>query len=251
MVGIVAVLMAFLLPSVRATRERAQRALCASRLRVLAAAAIQYGTENRGRLPRGNRDADDGTEHCIWVSHDTYKVLVRFVGGRLPERPPGQNGVGDPSLACPNLVGNDSNPLPRNGPMGWQLGYNYLGDHKTLEVNNRWPVPSPVRLTDRGSLPLFSDLNDWSPEERWTIVPHQRSGGGGFFFGRDGGREPNVYGAAGGNVAFLDGSVRWKAGGRLTANPANRYFQRAGELLLYYTAGGPGIIDYEGHSGLW
>ena len=160
-------------------------------------------------------------------------------------------GTGDAAVACPNLYGNDSNPVPFETPIGWVIGYNYIGDHRMLEQQNHWAVASPVRLTDRGSLPLFADLNDWSPQDRWTIVPHQARGGGGFFYGAQGGGEPSVYGSAGGNVAFLDGSVRWKVGGPLTRDPVNKYIDRAGELLEYYTAGSPGTTDVEAYRGLW
>src|SRR5207247_396669 len=218
--------------------------------RQLAAAAIHYGTENHGRLPSAKRDGDIG-EHCIWVSHDTYKVFLRFLGRPLPTKPFGQNGTGDAAIACPNVFGNDSNPLPFNAPIGWVIGYNYIGDHRMLETGNHWVVPSPARLTDRGSLPLLADLNDWSPQDKWTIVPHQKIGGGGFFYGARGGAEPDTYGAAGGNVAFLDGSVRWKIAGPLAADPGNKYIERAGEMLEYYTAGYPGMTDFAAYHGLW
>ena len=249
-IGIIGVLAAFLFPSLKTTREKAQRTLCANRLRQLAAAAIHYGTDNHGRLPRGGRDAGDTGHHCIWVCHDTYNVFMRFVGRPVPTLPVGQN-VGDAQAACPNLYGNDANPLPFEAAVGWVIGYNYLGDHKMVEVQNHWVVPSPVRLTDRGSLPLFSDLNDWSPQDKWTIIPHQKNGGGGFFYGAQGGGEPSVYGAAGGNVAFLDGSVRWKVIGPLVDEPGNKFVHRAGEMLEYYTAGYPGVTDLAAYRGLW
>jgi len=249
-VGIIAVLAALLIPSLKSAREKAQRAMCANRLRQLAAAAISYGTDNHGHLPRGNRDGDD-VQHCIYLSRETYNVFLRSLGRPVPTKVPGQNPAGDPAMACPNLYGNDSNPLPYDTAQGWVIGYNYLGDHKMLEVNNHWVVPSPVRLTDRGSLPLWSDLNDWSPRDRWTIVPHQKSGGGGYFVGDNGGREPDEFGAAGGNVAFLDGSVRWKASGRLVEDSSNRRIDRAGEMLEYYTYGSPDATDVAGYRGLW
>ena len=211
-VGIIAVLAAMLMPSLRMARRQAERTLCASRLRQLAAAAVSYANENRGVLPPGNRNPGDPGEHCVYVSHDVYTYFVRYLGAPEPTKPPGHNGVGDASLACPNIQGSDANPLPADVPsrIGWMIGYNYLGNHRLVSTNNNWPLPSPVRLNESGALPLFADLNDWSVIERWTIVPHQRGGGGGFFYGANGGRMPAEYGADGGNVAFLDGSVHWK-----------------------------------------
>ena len=247
-IGVIAVVAAFLLPSVKTARAQAQQVLCANRLRQLAAAAINYGIDNHGVLPPGTRDAGDQGEHCIWINRAVYTYFVKQVGSMPPPSlPAGQNGIGDPALACPNLYGNDSNPVPFDAPsgIGWVIGYNYLGNHKLIDRNNNWPVPSPVKLTDRGSLPLFSDLNDWSPIDRWTIVPHQRVGGGGFYYGADGGKMPSQHGASGGNVAFLDGSVRWKIVGRRI--DAIRY----GEMFIYATASYPGAGFNDTYLGLW
>jgi prepilin-type N-terminal cleavage/methylation domain-containing protein/prepilin-type processing-associated H-X9-DG protein len=252
-IGIIAVLAAMLFPSLKTARESAQRTMCANRLRQLAAAALGYGTDNHGHLPSGNRDNDTG-EHCVWVSHGTYNVFMRFLGRPIPKLPPGTT-PGDEVISCPNLYGNDNNPTPFEdrsaSSIGWVIGYNYLGDHKMLETQNHWVVPSPVRLTDRGSLPLFSDLNDWSPQDKWTIVPHQKGGGGGFFYGAKGGGDPTMYGAMGGNVAFLDGSVRWKIGGPEVDEPGNRYLHRYGEMLEYFTSGYPKVTDSAAYRGLW
>jgi prepilin-type N-terminal cleavage/methylation domain-containing protein/prepilin-type processing-associated H-X9-DG protein len=211
-IGVLAVLMALLMPSLRLAREQAQRTLCANRLRQLTAAAVSYGNENRGRLPPGNRSAGDLGESCIWISHDAYNYFAGYVGAPLPTKPRGKNGTGAAALACPNLFGNDAHTLPVDAPsgIGWVIGYNYIGNHKMAETNNKWPTASPVRLSDSGALALFADLNDWSPIDHFSIVPHQRRAGGGFFEGAEGGKAPPAYGAAGGNVAFLDGSVRWK-----------------------------------------
>lgn len=256
--GIVAALMALLLPTVRRAREQAQRTICATRLRNLTAAAIHYATEHQGMLPSGLRDAADGSELCIYVSQSTYGALARFVGSRRVDAPPpapGEDLVGDPALACPNLADAPARALPRyiDKGFGWMLGYNYLGNHKLVDRNNKWPVASPVRLTDRGSLPLFSDLNDWSPQNNWTIVPHQKTGGGGFFYGDEGGSTPVAFGAAGGNVAFLDGSVRWKHAGRpgVGTNATGR-FNKFGEMLWYYTYSNPASTTVDrSHVGLW
>ena len=257
--GILAVLAAMLLPAVRGVRERAQRTFCANRLRHLAAAAINYATENHGVLPSGKRDAPDDSELCIYVSRSTYVMFVRYLGGDPSAQPPGpgQDQLGDPALACPNLTNAAGFRLPYNDAdkgFGWMLGYNYLGNHKLVDVKNEWPVASPVRLTDRGSLPLFSDLNDWSLTHRWTIVPHQKGGGGGFFYGEEGGSTPMAFGAAGGNVAFLDGSVRWKHAGRHSTfiGPYGKPVNKFGELLWYFTYSHPNASTVDpDYTGLW
>jgi prepilin-type processing-associated H-X9-DG protein len=86
------------------------------------------------------------------------------------------------------------------------IGYNYLAGHARVGAANGWV--SPLRARDPGILPVAADLNDWSPQDSWTVVPHPHSGRGeGLVY--DKGLPPTVYGAEGGNVAYLDGSVKW------------------------------------------
>ena len=49
-----------------------------------------YWLENHGRLPRCDRDVDNGTQHCMWVSHDTYRNLLKYLNRPLPGKPAGQ-----------------------------------------------------------------------------------------------------------------------------------------------------------------
>jgi hypothetical protein len=100
---------------------------------------------------------------------------------------------------------------------GFVVGYNYHGGH----INTPWPAItgtnqwiSPQRLTEDPQLVLVSDMNDWSPGYGQTFVPHGK--GGAVTEGIDAanpnaaGARPDAIGAAGGNVALLDGSVSWK-----------------------------------------
>lgn len=52
-------------------------------------------------------------------------------------------------------------------------------------------------------------MNDWSPSEGWTAVAHTRNGTGGFH-ANTGGVTADELRSAGGNVAYLDGSVQWR-----------------------------------------
>jgi prepilin-type N-terminal cleavage/methylation domain-containing protein len=51
-IGIIALLISILLPSLSRAREQAYRIKCGSNLRQIAQAAIMYATENRGKFPR-------------------------------------------------------------------------------------------------------------------------------------------------------------------------------------------------------
>ena len=210
-IGIIAVLIAVFMPGVRQAREQAQRLTCANRLRQLAQATIRYGTEFGGKLPPATRDQGDPGEHNIWISNAAYQYFVRHAGSQANVNLP-LNSLGDKAMTCPNM---EDEGLPFRAafsPVGsWVLGYNYTGNHPLSQAAHGWK--SPQRLGADGSLPIWSDLNDWSPQDGWTIVPHRRNGTAGFVTPPQGGRPPSdpAYYATGGNVARLDGSVVWKS----------------------------------------
>ena len=56
-VGIIAVLIGILLPSLNAARQQAQAAACASNLRSIGQALIMYASENKGNFPPGASNA--------------------------------------------------------------------------------------------------------------------------------------------------------------------------------------------------
>ncbi len=63
-IGIIAILLAILIPTVRAAREQARRAICLSNLRQLTTAWLAYADDNDGKLVKGfafsNYKLDDG-----------------------------------------------------------------------------------------------------------------------------------------------------------------------------------------------
>jgi prepilin-type N-terminal cleavage/methylation domain-containing protein/prepilin-type processing-associated H-X9-DG protein len=214
-IGIIAILIAMLFPALRRAREQATRTACAAQLRQLTAAVVMYAGENRGKLPSGIRNGGPAQgEHCIWISTTTYDAIVRYLGranGRTTAdfAATGNRGLIEQHLACPNILDSEAATIPYFAPpVGWVIGYNYLGGHPTVPPAFEWK--SPMKLNDKASLALWCDLNDWSPQDRWTIVSHRRNGAAGFYYGPTGGRHPQDHGAAGGNVAFLDGSVAWR-----------------------------------------
>ncbi len=203
-VGIIAVLIAILMPTLSLARESARRTLCASRLRQIVAANILYATENTEHMIPGTRD--DGftqtppnynTEHCIWISHEAYNAYVKYGGSNL-------------ILTCPNLEesGLPFDPGANGGQtIGWVMGYNFLGGHVAMQRDCGWT--SPMKATEAGSLPVACDLNDWAPFDGWTCVGHAyKIPAAAFVY--DGGKTALQYPSAGGNVGYLDGSVSWK-----------------------------------------
>ena len=87
-VGIIAVLVALLMPAVARARENARRVVCASNLRQLAVACIGYKQANRGRWP-----GHAGSEHMYpgdwirWQNHADMadSSIVPYLGTWEPD----------------------------------------------------------------------------------------------------------------------------------------------------------------------
>ena len=214
-VGIIAILISLLLPALHKARIQAQRTVCANRIRTLTQCVHLYANENKGTLPTGIRDGD-GQEHTMYLSTAMYDAFIHLLGSTKTSTAyfasGGQDGMREPMMSCPNIE--EQYPFS-DGALGWLIGYNYLGGHKITAEVRRWPAPSPLKLGAGGNPPLFADLNDFSPPyvNAWTMVPHRKAKGGGYFRGGAmGGQPPDhpFFESTGGHVAYLDGSVVWK-----------------------------------------
>ena len=207
-IAIIAILAALLLPALVSTKERARRVACKSNLRQFVLAVHMYGNENRDRIPTALPD-DQSTaayEYTPVIPRTTRDTLIKYAGSQK-------------MLECPSLG------KPFNTPNGWDVGlygfviaYNYLGGHTRtpwLAEGGSSAWISPQKITDDSSLPLISDMNDWSPAYGNTFAPHGARGpilrNGDFSNVGAQGTSPKQIGAVGGNVALVDGSVNWKA----------------------------------------
>ncbi|MEI6392649.1 MAG: prepilin-type N-terminal cleavage/methylation domain-containing protein [Verrucomicrobiota bacterium] len=195
-IAIIAILAALLLPALVSAKEKANRASCQSGLKQLGLALIMYGNDNRDKLPTGVRD--DGSEHTIWISTNTFNAIKQYSGTNMS--------------TCPSLAGTFQYYLY---PYGWVIGYSYNGGHKTPWTGASGPAwVSPQKFTDKPTLVLACDLNQWATADLWVIAPHCKGGA------LRQGNIPFVYfntpttsaqaGARGGNELFVDGSVQWK-----------------------------------------
>lgn len=199
-IAIIAILASLLLPVLAGSKERAKRTACKNNLRELALAIYIYAGDQRETLPNGV--CDSGDDYPPLVSTNTWSTFIDSGGSHKI--------IGCPGLPAPFVPGGYSMP-----PYGYVLGYNYLGGHRVatwgLSSNVTWV--SPQRLSESGSLVLFTDLNVWSPGEN-TVAPHGKTGPiykqGDATNPDSGGISSQLLGAVGGNVGSLDGSVIWK-----------------------------------------
>jgi prepilin-type N-terminal cleavage/methylation domain-containing protein len=200
-IAIIAILAALLLPALSMAKEKAHRITCVNNLRQFYLAAAVYANDNADNLFPGARNPSDWMP--LNITNKIYEALT--------------NQYGDKIFDCPNLypfhlpgITDDPNGRFQTGG-GYYIGYEYLGVKKNPAPPN-WTSPS--KLSDDPKLVLICDANHWSGGG--VIVPHgprgliKQGSYGGPMTMPSGGKNPKEMGAAGGNVATLDGAVAWR-----------------------------------------
>jgi len=232
-VAIIALLIAILQPSLGQAREATRRAICASNLHQLGALVTTYAASNRTELPRGGRDNTSGgryIEHTPWISSMFHDYILKNAGMKdNPTRgPEGHYDTGtSPILDCASYTYGFQDKEIRYSSgtrIGWVIGYQYLGGHPLVEDYNRNnPITGSInehwrtytRLSSRGTGQLWTDYNSWT-NGGWVFVAHTSYGAldtGGPKQYRNyplQGMRPEDAGSVGGNIGYMDGSVRWK-----------------------------------------
>ncbi len=218
--AVIGILAALLLPSLVTSKDKAKRLVCANNPRQFIIADIFYADDNGGKLLSGldNRGlssdpASAGKSHTMNLGHASIAAIMPYL-------------VVTQMLYCPNVTFGPPN-LSVSDLYGYFIGYNQLGGHVFSSSNYPGLVPwtSPRSTTDDPTLPLIADPNHWAVQEPWTIAPHGKSGpileGRSSLLRAGGGVPSKAFGAAGGNVGYLDGSVRWKRIGDMQLHVAS------------------------------
>ncbi|MSU61879.1 MAG: DUF1559 domain-containing protein [Pedosphaera sp.] len=251
-IAIIALLAALLVPTLAGAKERGRRAVCLNNLRQFSLGLHLYSLDQNDRLPPGYSEADErrlvsaaasGSVQLPEVD-EHIPIMARSVRTNLLQAAGGNEKI----LNCPGLGKPFTNPGGYYyAGYGVVLGYNYLGGHEgtpwetTSVITEKWI--SPRKLSDDPRLVLLTDLNDWSITEWLTFVPHAANGpkmkqGDSRLRTELGGDamkslNPMRFGAAGGNVAWLDGSARWKKASEMKLYRGSRLWGDDGALAIW------------------
>ena len=209
-IAIIGVLAALLLPALAGAKEQARRVNCASNLHQFTLAQLMYAGDNRDFFDSALRD--EGNYVAQYINSMYYTNLTTVLGKKL--------------LPCPNWTKGVYQFPPWNQtflpwyetPRGWVIGYYNLtgvpyGIQQVLASSALTNWISPRKSTDRGDLPMAADLNDDLSAAWWTTasaVAHTKSGSRVVPSGGAPSLAAPAIGAAGGNVGYLDGSIRWR-----------------------------------------
>lgn len=203
-IAIITLLVALLSPTLSRAKELTRRAVCKSVFHQQLTGVAQYAAGNKGKLLPGYRYASNPTHTYHdepWVLNtDTYQSQRdHYLGGN------------DRLFACPNM-----NPLdfPRLHFQGgstivYLLGFNYNGNKPGLNALTGAAFPVGYLTSNQTrTVPLFSDVNNWSVGFGRTLVAHTARGGVGDIYGF--GADAFAAGSEGGNYGYADGHVTWQ-----------------------------------------
>ncbi|HEX8913591.1 MAG TPA: type II secretion system protein [Humisphaera sp.] len=122
-IGIIALLMSILLPTLGRVKEQANAIKCGSNLRQVGLAFVMYANDNGGKLPPRNASRSDGPtgKTSDWIFWQTGRELgesnvMKYVGG---------SGVSDALLRCPSDQNADERPLNGNDAKVGPYKYSY------------------------------------------------------------------------------------------------------------------------------
>ena len=206
-IGIIALLVSLLLPSLNKARESAKRVKCLSNLRQTGIAMSIYANQNKGRLPM--HKAPSGG--WLWdISHETRDQLLAA-------------GTSREILYCPTADDRNLDDLWNFG--GYTVaGYFFLHQRHPYVPNTPpatdtgWPDGFPKKLA--GGKEYQSRFSGKNASEKELLTDATLSDGGDFYVISAGGfkkvpdhsnhikqRGSKPYG---GNVVFLDGHGEWR-----------------------------------------
>jgi prepilin-type N-terminal cleavage/methylation domain-containing protein/prepilin-type processing-associated H-X9-DG protein len=234
-IGIIAVLVALLLPSLARAREQARRTSCASNLRQLVIGTMILAHNNKGRfrlahpgLPESDADQTSYAgmtfsvqDHIPWLPEHLYERYRREAGMELR------------TLTCPNRAedytreeGGPDAPRIRTGYYlmagRWEIGFPLVDGRR---------IRSPMRTSESPRLVLAADVIEQGTlfgtgGIKQSSAPHGMRG----MVGGDPSIPPEKLGSVGGNVAYLDGSVVWVPQKQLKRHAA----RPAGDIFGYW-----------------
>jgi prepilin-type N-terminal cleavage/methylation domain-containing protein/prepilin-type processing-associated H-X9-DG protein len=187
-IGIIAVLIAIVLPAFAKAREQSKRASCLANLRSIGQAMILYANDHRDRLPNSNPANNWGANNTGAVDYVMCVFANKYV--RQPA-----------TFHCPS----DDDPVPQeittsdyDLPDSARTSYDFYSIWWAPEYGPRWCKIKQAPLA-------------WDIRGGWaTPMPYQN------------------HGTKGGNVVFGDGHADWQEQQRWDQpnfpNPGGRYF---------------------------
>jgi prepilin-type N-terminal cleavage/methylation domain-containing protein/prepilin-type processing-associated H-X9-DG protein len=184
-IGVIALLIGILLPTLSKARESSRKAACMANLRSLGQAMNIYANIWKDILPNGSPPGPKASTPWFDNDNGSNTVLVYFANEIVK---------GPASFHCPSDIG----PQPAKIVTAkWELDDSARGSFEFFSV--WWPYALPCRMSKmKGRAPLAWDLDAGEPVDPVTSVPIEVN---------DSLLRNHK---AGGNVLFADGHAEWE-----------------------------------------
>jgi prepilin-type N-terminal cleavage/methylation domain-containing protein/prepilin-type processing-associated H-X9-DG protein len=249
-IGIIAALVAILLPALNKARDQARRVSCGSNVRQLCQAMMMYAGENKGVIPdMGNFDGS--FSQSVSPANNNSDARLYFIHPGARDELSKKYKMGRSVFYCPANPGLDDNNAWTGASQSAGTGFAVVG---YMFIGGRWPlyqVPSKVKVSSAGGpggagrmlgyeevgddkLVVARRLTD-RPFYRVLVADCSRSFkdsvgsmSGASTVGASAsnhiytGSDPTGYlptGKGGSNVGFMDGHVEWKAQNEMGQKP--------------------------------
>jgi len=216
-IAIIAILAGMLLPALAKAKERARRAACTSNLHQFTLGQILLAMDNQEKFTSALRDSKD--YHASYIPSDLKTNLETVLSKELSPCPNVRRGVY-------SLPPYSMKAVPWHEPgVGWIIGYYNLAGlpAETLKQVNpeaqiqsgkatRWHSPLSTHDATEPDPVLAADINEDMTLATWDTGSTAVHARGGKVNARTKSRpsiSPLDIGGEGGNVGYLDGSVRW------------------------------------------
>jgi prepilin-type N-terminal cleavage/methylation domain-containing protein/prepilin-type processing-associated H-X9-DG protein len=203
-IAIIGILASMLLPNLAKAREEARRAVCKSGFHQQLIGITEYSLDNNDDLLPGYRSRGSTSTHsdeCWVLAGDIYEHFRdEYMGGS------------DEIFSCVNMRPFNM-PQYHNGTSSVLLGMNFNFNKPGINAARGTEFPVGSLLGVSSTVPLVSDLNNWTTQWKRTMVAHTANGGymkADWNNGETGGESAMAAGSEGGNYGYVDGSVFWK-----------------------------------------
>jgi prepilin-type N-terminal cleavage/methylation domain-containing protein/prepilin-type processing-associated H-X9-DG protein len=166
-IGLIAVLIAILLPALSAARAHALSLKCAANLRALGQAMQLYANDNHGYVPR-DYDATDPTHtHVLWA-----EALAKHVGSPLDDLPALPQGLARDAFLGPRLAKIPVYHCPAFPTPGHQIDYvanSWLEGSDLGDNNLLCPAMRLVQIRRPSEIAFLLDGNAQLPNDAFSI----------------------------------------------------------------------------------
>ena len=193
-IGIIAVLIGLLLPSLNRARENARRTKCLAHLRTIGHAMVMYANQHKDRLPNSNPFATTEAGAPDETMYVLKQLCEQFMGGAVAV------------YHCPSDTQDELTVIDNayvNEPNSARISYDFYSPYWQPEKG-----PKLTRL--KGRAPLAWDLEGGSIDPKSPMRNHRDKEGG--------------------NVVFSDGHAEWQPAPEWNntnwPSPADQYYQQ-------------------------